>query len=242
MAKTTKPRTASSSRKGKKGNDRAFLLMIPIAIVVLGVLIYVLNQQGEKMKREEMANQPPVEFNLEGQPTLGNADAPVTIVEFGDYKCPACKIWNDTIYPQVKADYIDTGKVKFTFLNKLVIPRSELAAEAAEEVYRQQPEAFWSFHHELYRAQQDERKDWATAPFLVDFAQRTVPDLDSAQLEKALQDRTMRDEVMKDEQQAAQAQVHGTPTVFVDGVEFNGDYLDYEGLKAMIDKALEKAK
>lgn len=90
-------------------------------------------------------------------------------------------------------------------MNKLVIPGSELAAETAEEVFRQQPEAFWSFHHELYRAQQEERQDWATAPFLIDFAQRTVPDLDTAQLEKALQDRTMRDEVMKDEQQAAQA-------------------------------------
>ncbi|CAH8244996.1 DsbA family protein [Paenibacillus melissococcoides] len=242
MAKTTKHRPASSSRKGKKGNDRAFLLMIPIAIVVLGVLIYVLNQQGEKMKQEEMANQPPVEFNIEGQPTLGNADAAVSIVEFGDYKCPACKIWNETIFPQLKADYIDTGKVKFTFLNKLVIARSDLAAEAAEEVYRQQPEAFWSFHHELYRAQQDEGKDWATAPFLVDFAQRTVPDLDTAQLEKALQDRTMRDEVTKDEQQAAQARVNSTPTLFVNGVEFTGHIQDYEGLKAMIDKALEQAK
>ncbi|MGG4396344.1 thioredoxin domain-containing protein [Paenibacillus thiaminolyticus] len=242
MAKTTKHRATSSSRKGKKGNDRAFLLMIPIAIVVLAVLIYVLNQQGEKMKQEEVANQPPVEFNIEGQPTLGNADAAVSIVEFGDYKCPACKIWNDTVYPQLKADYIDTGKVKFTFLNKLVIPGSELAAETAEEVFRQQPDAFWSFHHELYRAQQEERKDWATASFLIDFAQRTVPDLDTAQLDKALQDRTMRDEVMKDEQQAAQAQVHGTPAVFVDGMEFNGNYLDYESLKAMIDKALEKAQ
>nr|WP_234399726.1 thioredoxin domain-containing protein [Paenibacillus popilliae] len=238
MAKSKKRRTVSSSRKG---NERALLLMIPIAIVVLAVLIYVLNQQGEKMKQEEM-NQAPVEFNLEGQPTLGNADATVTIVEFGDYKCPPCKVWNETIFPRLKADYIDTGKVKFTFLNKLVLAGSELTAEAAEEVFRQQPEAFWSFHHELYRAQQDKKKDWATAPFLIDFARRTVPDLDIAQLEKALQDRTMQEEVTKDEQQAAQARVNSTPTLFVNGVEFTGEIQDYEGLKAMIDKALEQAK
>ncbi|KFN04300.1 thioredoxin family protein [Bacillus clarus] len=48
------------------------------------------------------------------QPTLGKEDAQISVVEFGDYKCPARKAWGERIFPQLQKDYIDTGKVKFS--------------------------------------------------------------------------------------------------------------------------------
>ncbi|MCY9515620.1 DsbA family protein [Paenibacillus apiarius] len=232
----------SSSRKSKKGNERMFLIMLPIAIIVLLGIIFVLNRQGEKIKTDEMVNKPAVEFNLEGQPTLGSKDAKVSVVEFGDYKCPACKIWTEEVYPKLKADFVDTGKVSFTFVNKLVIPKSELAAEAAEEVFRQNPESFWTYHHELYTSQQNEQKDWVTVPFLVDLAKRVVPEVDLGQLEKALNDRTMQGKVAGDEEMAHKAGVSGTPTVFVNGKEFTGEWDNYSQLKEFIETALNEAK
>src|SRR3989344_3394454 len=48
-------------------------------------------------------------------PVLGNQNAKVTIIEFSDYQCPFCrKFWTDTL-PQIKKNYIDTGKVKLVY-------------------------------------------------------------------------------------------------------------------------------
>ena len=52
---------------------------------------------------------------VEGDAFMGPADAKVTVVEYGSPTCPACKAWHDTNYPNLKADYVDTGKVKFVF-------------------------------------------------------------------------------------------------------------------------------
>ena len=47
--------------------------------------------------------------------TLGEADAPVEIIEYGSFTCPHCATFEQEVFPQLKEDYIDTGKVKFTF-------------------------------------------------------------------------------------------------------------------------------
>lgn len=47
--------------------------------------------------------------------TLGNPKAPVTVVEYGAPTCPVCARWNDQVFPQFKANYIDTGKVYYVF-------------------------------------------------------------------------------------------------------------------------------
>lgn len=52
---------------------------------------------------------------VEGDAFVGQADAKVTVVEYGSPTCPACKSWHDTNFPIIKADYVDTGKVKFVF-------------------------------------------------------------------------------------------------------------------------------
>ena len=46
---------------------------------------------------------------------LGDANAPVTLVEYASVACPGCAAWHKTIYPEVKSKYIDTGKVKYVF-------------------------------------------------------------------------------------------------------------------------------
>ncbi|MBU2960859.1 DsbA family protein [Citreicella sp. C3M06] len=46
---------------------------------------------------------------------LGEADAPVTVIEYGSFTCPHCAAFDENVFPQIKEDYIDTGKVKFIF-------------------------------------------------------------------------------------------------------------------------------
>lgn len=52
---------------------------------------------------------------VEGDAAIGPADAKVTLVEYGSPTCPACKSWHDQFWPEVKRDYVDTGKIKFVF-------------------------------------------------------------------------------------------------------------------------------
>lgn len=87
---------------------------------------------------------------LAAQPTLGDPDAPVTLVEFADYNCPYCKAFHEETYPWLKSELIETGKVKLVFVNAAFMGEgSSYGAKAGESVYKQSPEAFWVFHDAL---------------------------------------------------------------------------------------------
>lgn len=132
-------------------NKKTLMIVTVLVFAVIVAAIVILNKQLEKTDQEQNAGK---EVSIENQPTIGAPDAPVTIVEFGDYKCPGCAGWSESIYPKLKKDYIDTGKVKFAFINVLFHgPESLLASLASESVYNQDPEAFWDFHDALFAAQ-----------------------------------------------------------------------------------------
>ena len=235
-----KSKTSYKGKSAKKNN--LMLILFPIILVVLPGLIFVLNNQNEKIVQDEAANRV-VDFKLEGQPVLGSSDAKVTLVEFGDYKCPACKQWEETIFPQLKADYIDKGDAQFVFMNYPFLgPDSNTAAYAGEAIHANHPDAFFAFHEALYAAQQDERVQWATPEYLLEVAKKVVPDLNGDEFLKQIQDDTYKEKVQGDFQAGEAAKVSGTPSVFVNGKEYTGNYLDYKSLKAFIDQELSNAK
>ena len=73
-------------------------------------------------------------ISVDDDPVLGDPNARVTIIEFGDYQCPFCRsFWKDT-FPRLKKEYIDTGKVRFVFRDfpQKGHPEAVAAAMAAE--------------------------------------------------------------------------------------------------------------
>ena len=96
-----------------------------------------------------------VVIDYEGQPFLGEASAPVEIVEFGDYKCPSCKDFNDRLFPIIYEELVETGKAKFYFMNySFIAADSTTAAQFAETVYKELGnEKFWAFHNLLFANQ-----------------------------------------------------------------------------------------
>jgi protein-disulfide isomerase len=89
---------------------------------------------------------------------LGNANAPVTIVEYGDYQCPFCTRFFTQTEPQIIQNYVDTGKARFVFRDFAFLgPESTAAANAAQCAEDQNK--LWSYHDALYAAKvQDEAK------------------------------------------------------------------------------------
>jgi protein-disulfide isomerase len=87
----------------------------------------------------------------------GASSAPVTIVEYSDFQCPYCARYSTETYPEIKAQYIDTGKVRYMFRHFPLSFHSEaeLAAQAAECAGEQGK--FWEMHDTLFANQ----SEWA---------------------------------------------------------------------------------
>ena len=76
-----------------------------------------------------------ISISLDDDPVKGNPDAPITIVEFSDFQCPFCAKFHSTTLPQLEANYIDSGKVKFVYRDfpiQSIHPNAVPAAFAAE--------------------------------------------------------------------------------------------------------------
>ena len=227
-----RPRSGTSARLARREEEARrrrlrWLTLGTAAVIVLAVALAV-----------AATRQPgPGVFQLERQPMLGSPDAPVTVVEFADFKCPYCRDFTLDEFPRFKEAYIDTGKVRFYFINYPFIgPDSDTAAEALEAVYAQDPEGAWAFIERVMQLQGPEDQQWATPEFLVELAQQAVPTIDAERLAADLRSRRYRDEVEADRAIARQVGVQGTPAVFVDG-RFVPDW-SFEGLKAAVEEAL----
>lgn len=84
-----------------------------------------------------------------GDPVLGEADAPVTIVEYGDYQCSFCGAFFKNIEPVLIRDYVNTGKAKFAFRHLAFLGPESVAAAHAAECAKEQGK-FWEYHSALY--------------------------------------------------------------------------------------------
>ena len=105
----------------------------------------------------------------DGSPVLGDADAPVTILEWGDYQCTFCYKFNQGTLNTIKKDYIDSGKVNLIFKDyPLNGDDSVLAAEASHCASEQG--RYWQYHDELYKNWGGERTGWITRESLERFA------------------------------------------------------------------------
>ena len=90
---------------------------------------------------------------LEGEPSLGNARAPLTIVEFSDFECRYCQKFHQTVMPNLKKEYIETGLVRFIHKDlPLPFHRQALPAAAAARCAREQNK-YWTTYGALFDGQ-----------------------------------------------------------------------------------------
>ncbi|MEX0863079.1 DsbA family protein [Nitrosopumilus sp.] len=112
-----------------------------------------------------------------GSPILGNSNAPITILEWGDYQCTFCYKFHQSTLDIINEDFIKTGKVKLVFKDfPLNGPDSFLAAQAA--YCAQDQEKYWQYHDELYKNWGGERTGWITRNSLEKFANTVNLNLD----------------------------------------------------------------
>ena len=159
----------------------------------------------------------------------GPIDAPLTLVEYGDYQCPYC----GAAYPVVKRLQKTLGKkLRFVFRNfplTQIHPYALIAAEAAEAAALQGK--FWEMHDLLFEEQNLLKPEIITL-----WAKRIA--LDLGQFENDIKQDVVEKRIKEDRQSGIRSGVNGTPTFFINGTRYDGSH-DYNSLLAALESALE---
>ena len=191
-------------------------------------------------------NQKSTVIDVEGQPFLGEESAPVEIIEFGDYKCPSCKDFNDRLFPVIYKELVETGKAKFSFMNYSFINiDSNRSAQFAETVYEELGnDKFWSFHELLFSKQPKdlsyEKVDLYTESFLEELLAEVATDEETKKVMQAFGENKGKEAWEKDMKTANGLGVSSTPTIFISGKQFTGSTLD--DFTKMVEEAAASGK
>ena len=139
-------------------------------------------------------------------PSLGPTNAPVTIVEFGDYQCPYCQIWHDRVLPQLLSLYPDQIRYVYRDFPLGGHPEALPAAIAANCAAEQ--DAFWRFHDALFSMTYG-LNDEAYRRYAANLGLATDRFAECLDSERA------RQEVLEDYRAGIRLGVQSTPTFFV---------------------------
>ena len=156
---------------------------------------------------------------VDDDPFIGNKNAPITMIEFSDFQCPFCKRFREQTFDQLKAQYIDTGKVKFVYRDfplHSIHPMAGKAAEAGECADDQGK--FWEYHDKIFEGQ----SVWASSGVSVFKQYAQELGLDSKKFNDCLDSGKYKDEVEKDLGDATSSGGQGTPYFLVGNQPISG--------------------
>ena len=180
-------------------------------------------------------------FLENGSPVLGNPNAPITMVEFGDYQCFFCnKFFHETEDSLLK-NYIETGKVKVIFKDFTIIGADSITAANAAHCASDQGK-FWEYHDTLYNHWTGENNGWASSENLLQFAGDLGLEMD--QFSKCITDSKYSQSIAKSNQDAKDLGLTGTPAFFIIGPDNKvtkiGGAQPYDVFERIFNSELEK--
>ncbi len=144
---------------------KSYLLVIPVIIgIVTGMFLAFYPESENDSKLLTTSN-----LIENGSPIMGDSNAAITVLEWGDYQCTFCYKFHQNTLDTINEDFIKTGKVKLVFKDfPLNGPDSLLAAEAS--YCAEDQGKYWQYHDELYKNWGGERTGWVTRESLDIFA------------------------------------------------------------------------
>jgi len=166
-------------------------------------------------KQQNMSNLATLVKN--GSPMLGNIDAPLTLVEFGDYQCSYCKRHFDQTHDLIMKNYVATSKVKILFKDMIVTPGEDSVNAAHAAHCAKDQGMFWKYHYMLYNSWEGESTGWVTDDNLNKFAKNI--DLDMNKFSKCMSENKWMKLISASENDAKIMGITGTPSFFLIGPE-----------------------
>ncbi len=235
--------------EAQEGQRRRVLLQIASAAVFLTVavvlvLIVLSGSDNGGGDAENVQQAGTVDRILDGIPqhglVLGDPQAKVALVEFGDLQCPVCKGFSEEFIPPVIESKVRSGEATIEFRNFTIISEESIPAGAAAIAAGEQGRG-WNYIELFYRNQGEERSGYVTDEFMTAIAKKAgVKDL--ARWNEARRSKAVIAEVHKTTAEAESLGFGGTPSFAVEGPATNGlealEFLESSGeIEAAIDQA-----
>lgn len=206
---------------------KKYHIVIPVVVTMIAVSAYLFylhentfNISSQASTTSIQTSQQPNSSNTlsvqtlieNGSPVLGNPNAKITIVEWGDYQCTYCHLFHQNTKDQLIQEYVNTGKVNFVFRDfPLNGPDSVLAAEAAYCAGDQNK--YWQYHDELYNNWGGERTGWVNQKSLDQFA--TNVGLNLNQFDQCMSDNKYEGKVLENQKFGQEIGIDGTPSFII---------------------------
>jgi len=168
-----------------------------------------------------------------GERSIGNADAPVTMIEYSSLTCPHCASFHNDILPDLKERYIETGKVRMIFRD---FPLNEPAVDAAVLAHCAGPDRYVGFLDVLFQTQES----WASANDPRDALKQLgkLGGLGDSEMDACFADESMVDGVLQSRLDGQnEHKIQSTPTFVINGETYAGSR-DIEAFAEIIDPLL----
>jgi len=214
----------------RRAQVRSRIIVIALVVVGAAFVTFALVLPGVKLSQQARATQTamngdpvvvtPRAYSAKVDGThLGDPNAPVKVVAYEDFRCSSCLSYTENIEPTIIQNYVDTGKVYYTYEFFLVIDSndgsdaSRRAANAA--LCAADQNKFWPYHDTLYANQITEDAGWFTDQRLAKMAQNVG--LDMTAFNQCYQAKKFDSQVAASINQALAIKATGTPTITVNG-------------------------
>ncbi len=185
-----------------------YFIIIPIIIGLFFGILFSYNFE-ENSTNSSILNKSNL---LEGTTILGDPDAKITIVEFGDYQCTFCyKFHNDTM-KKIYEKYIEKGEVNFVYKDFPLNGESSIMASEASYCAQKQGK-FWAYHDILYNNWNGENTGWITQNALLMFANDSKLNID--EFNECMNNSEFRQKVLRNERFAQEIGIDATPSFLI---------------------------
>jgi protein-disulfide isomerase len=152
---------------------------------------------------------------------LGPANASVTITEFASMTCPHCAAFNETVFPKIKSEFIDTGKIRYIFREFPLDIKAAAGSMLSRCIAKDDATKYFAVTDMLFRQQ----NDWVmknTTETLTRIGKQAG--LSQQQVEACLKDQALLDKIAADQKYASEVlKVDSTPTFFINGEKIKGE-------------------
>lgn len=165
----------------------------------------------------------------------GNREAPVTLIEYSDFQCPACGAFVP-IVERLLEEYPDNLKLVYRHFPLVQIHRNAIDAARAAEAAGKQGK-FWEMYDKLFEMQDDWSEDGSPKDKFESYAEEL--ELDKDKFEDDFKSKEVEDEVNNDLFMANRLRLNSTPTFFLNGVQLK-EPRGYGDLKSLIDKEISR--
>jgi protein-disulfide isomerase len=221
----------------KQGNPKQFIgVLVVVAVLGVGGLGYALTRPGAK----PITVDPTIPAGAAEGHLLGKADAPVQVMEFGDFECPHCGDWATVTEPDVRSRLVNTGIISFRYYDFPLAGfknswTAHLAASCAEEQGK-----FWEMHDKLYAAQNEWNELATNNPVKVIRGYAVELGLDPKAWEDCVVTQKPAARIKGNQAEGERRNVSGTPTFVIGDKMLTA--ISFDQFKMYVDSALAAAK